>query len=89
MTSDVLGKVVEVEFGQILSFSENLEKIETITLKAIKERALLLETIESFFEMLNKGELIRNENIDQNEITVKLVTFLKIIEDIRKGIRQA
>ena len=38
MTSDVLGKVVEVEFGQILSFSENLEKIETITLKEIKAR---------------------------------------------------
>lgn len=75
----------DVDLEGILSFSKNLEKIEKITLNAINDKKILINLIENFFTMLNRGDLIRNEERDQNEITIKLVTILKCLEDIKKG----
>lgn len=75
----------DVDLEGILSFSKNLEKIEKITLNAINDKKILINLIENFFTMLNRGDLIINEERDQNEITIKLVTILKCLEDIKKG----
>lgn len=85
MLNELFGTKIEVEMEGILSFSKNLEKIEKITLNAINDKKILINLIENFFNMLNKGDLIRNEERDQNEITIKLVTILKCLEDIKKG----
>lgn len=85
MSEDIFTQKENIDLQGMLSFSKNLEKIEKITLNAINDKKILINLIENFFTMLNRGDLIRNEERDQNEITIKLVTILKCLEDIKKG----
>jgi len=85
VSEDIFTQKENIDLQGMLSFSKNLEKIEKITLNAINDKKILINLIENFFTMLNRGDLIRNEERDQNEITIKLVTILKCLEDIKKG----
>jgi len=85
VSEDIFTQKENIDLQGMLSFSKNLEKIEKITLNAINDKKILINLIGNFFTMLNRGDLIRNEERDQNEITIKLVTILKCLEDIKKG----
>ena len=85
MLDDLFKKIVEFDVAEILTFSKNLEKIESILMKAIQDKNSLISLAENFFDMLNKGYLIRNEDKDQNEISIQLITLFKILEDVKKG----
>lgn len=85
MLNELFGINDEEKIEDMISFSKNLEKIENIILDAINDKKILINLVDNFFNLLNTGDLIRNKNRNQNEITINLVTILKRLEDIKKG----
>lgn len=85
MLNELFGINDEEKIEDMISFSKNLEKIENIILDAINDKKILINLVDNFFNLLNTGDLIRNKNRNQNEITIKLVTILKRLEYIKKG----